>query len=1235
MQFWQKYVGDISYENQFEIVKDKQCKRIRKNINTSTVAQIQEFCEKNKISEFAFYLSIISIYFSKIFDTENIVIGTPFLNRQKSQKELDIMGMFVSTLPISINITNGLGFIDLCRQITTTNLACFKHSKFPYSQIQKEYANISGQNTNLYEIAFSYQISNLENSLDKKIYKTAWQPNKTQINPLVISYVNYFGENELCYDYFLKLFNEQDIDNIHDRLLVIINQVLENSKILVNNISILSDNDIALLQKFNNTGNITLTDETIVSRFERIVCENGNKIALIYKDLKITYTEFNKKINAIANNLIKLGIKQCSPISMIFDKSPEMFMTMLAIQKTGCYFIPILPEEEQERAEFIIKNSDSKLLITQKKYSTQISKNIISNQLIIDDLLNGNTNNPNLNINQDDLCYMIYTSGSTGTPKGVMITHKNLVSLMISMNHTEDLKYLENDISLSLLKYSFDGSAFDTFSTFLNGGTLVVISKEIELNPELVAQIIRQENITRFLAVPTWAERISNISKIKKIDLSSLRLINLGGEALKPQKIQYLYETYPNLTFYNLYGPTEATILTTMHKITSNDIENNYAPIGKPIPGSRLLVINKKNEILPINTKGELVIFQENDSLNNIGKGYYNLEEKTKANFINFVNPITNKIVLGYKTGDAVKINKNFEIDFLGRNDDFKKINGGYLVSLTEVETKIQKRIGNSFDIVVVAIPIRNINSIVLFVSKKSENINITISDIKEELENNLTFYMMPKQIIEIDNLPYNNNGKIDKKALEKYAIQNLNEKNKVLLPTNKIEQMIYDVIHDIIKSDFSITDDFENDLGIDSLNMAILYSKLNDNKISLQDLYNYPNVKDLAHLIKKELVSSDILENRDTKIINATNQMNLEKIMLTGATGFVGSHILKELAENETTKKIYCIVRPRLNSSSRERFENRIKTYFNEETCQKIFEKSVVIDGDLRKPNLGLDKNTFFRIFNNVKTIINSAANVKHIGKYNNSYIDNVQTVQNLINICLNFNISLAHVSTLSLNGLKNADVYKEFTENTLNINQTFAKNPYLISKFEAEQIILKNIAENYLNAKIFRIGNIMPRISDGLFQVNYDQNGFLLAINTLSNLKVITEQMLNSEICLTPIDECSKCIFLLLKSNYCNTIYHVENTETTKLSSIIDAFSKKNINFEIINQNAFDKKIKDNYSLGTEYISTFFKDNFNKYSNQLTNTILNELNFKWEKIQPDYLENIINISIKIKKGE
>jgi len=363
-----------------------------------------------------------------------------------------------------------------------------------------------------------------------------------------------------------------------------------------------------------------------------------------------------------------------------------------------------------------------------------------------------------------------------------------------------------------------------------------------------------------------------------------------------------LYETYPNLTFYNLYGPTEATILTTMHKITSNDIENNYAPIGKPIPGSRLLVINKKNEILPINTKGELVIFQENDSLNNIGKGYYNLEEKTKANFINFVNPITNKIVLGYKTGDAVKINKNFEIDFLGRNDDFKKINGGYLVSLTEVETKIQKRIGNSFDIVVVAIPIRNINSIVLFVSKKSENINITISDIKEELENNLTFYMMPKQIIEIDNLPYNNNGKIDKKALEKYAIQNLNEKNKVLLPTNKIEQMIYDVIHDIIKSDFSITDDFENDLGIDSLNMAILYSKLNDNKISLQDLYNYPNVKDLAHLIKKELVSSDILENRDTKIINATNQMNLEKIMLTGATGFVGSHILKELAENETT---------------------------------------------------------------------------------------------------------------------------------------------------------------------------------------------------------------------------------------------------------------------------------------------------------------------------------------------
>lgn len=1236
MKFWQKYVKNISYKSEFELVKDKKNNRIIKAINPSLHEKIATFCKDNNISEFAFFLGVISTYFSKIFGQENIVVGTPFLNRQKAKKELEVMGMFVATLPISIQVDNRLNFIELCKQITATNILCFKHSSFPYREIQQEYIKTSGQNTNLYEIAFSYQMNRLDKTFDSNIYKTTWFANNVQVNPLVISYVNHFGEQELCYDYLIELFDETDINNIHERFLHMINQILKNNDCIIQNISILCDNDIALLKEFNNTGDIKLENETIVSKFQKVVQKNKTKTALKYGNIEVSYKELDEKSNSVANYIIKQKIKKGSPISIIFDKSIEMFVTMLGIMKAGCYYVPILPEEEQERAEYIVKNSESVLLITEEKYSTQIGNKIIEKRLNIQDLLNEDTTAPKVNIKPTDLCYLIYTSGSTGTPKGVMLKHENVISFLNSINLHEDMKFYPNDIALTLLKYSFDGSACDIYSSLLNGGKLVIIPKQIELNPESVARLIEKEKITRFIAVPTWLDRLQYVSKEKKIDLSSVRFIGMGGEAIKPQILNYLYETYPNMKFYNVYGPTETTIFSIVHKINHSDIQNNYSPIGKPIPCSRALILGKNNEVLPINTKGDLVIFQDSSSITNITNGYFKLDNKMKENFIKIKHPYTKKIISCYKTGDSAKINKNLEVDFFGRNDDFKKIHGGYLVSLTEIETKIQKTLGNWFDVAVVSIPIRDVNSIVLFIEKKLDNINITISDIKNEINKDLTFYMRPKQIIEIENFPITNNGKINKKLLEKQAMEYSKQKNNLLQPTNKTEQQIYDIVREIVGFDFSITDDFEDDLGIDSLNMTILYSKLNHhNNISIQDLYNYPTVQDLAHLMKKELSFKENFDTDSVEICNASNQTDLEKVLLTGTTGFVGVHLLRELSNNDTTQKIYCIVRQKLNSTSEERFEKLISTYFDEETCKKIKKKAIILNGDLRKENLGLAENIFHKVFKDVKTIINAAANVKHIGKYHTSYVDNVETVNHLINICTKFNISLAHISTLSLNGYNNPNVTKKFTENTLNIHQTFNKNPYLISKYEAEQNILKSIAENHLNAKIFRIGNIMPRIYDGIFQTNFSQNGFLLGIKSLKELQCYTKSMLNQKLYLTPVDECCEAICKILKDDYCNTIYHIENNKHIKFSSIINILKTRDNAFELVSNDKFKQKLTSNYSIGIEYLNRIIESNSTKYSNEITLDILNKVSFSWSSITPEYLENIINISMKVKKGE
>lgn len=1224
-EFWDDYVKELECENEFEIVKDKRSRRIQKDISLDFYSKISAFCEKNKISEYAFFLAIISIYFSKIYNKENIVIGTPFLNRKRADKEMEMMGMFIATLPINIKAKKEMSFCDVCKNIGTINMQCFKHSKYPYSEIQKAYQKFSKENVNLYEIAFSYQINKLEVAIEGDTGRTTWICNNTQSNPLLISYVNHFGEHLFYYDYILNCLKKSDIDEIHERILTIIEQVLENKDILLEDIDILSKTDKKLICKFNDTGNIKKTNETIISRFEKISKENSKRVALVCGENKLTYVELEERANQVANEIQKKNIvKEAIPI--VLDNDLNFIISLLGVLKSGNYYVPILPEESEDRIKYILKDCKARLIISNKKYKNKIEFRDI---LEIEKVKDIKDIPINITILPEDIAYLIYTSGTTGNPKGVMMKNENIISLVNSMNLDDDLKYIDNDTAISLLKHSFDASAIDIYSSLLNGGKLVLVPKEYEFDSKEVVKIMKKEQVTRVFTVHKWIEQIQNVSIDNKIKLNKLRIIGTGAEVLKPKKYEKLLEYNPNINIYNTYGPTESTMFITKHKINSNDINKDYAPIGKLIPTTRAVVIDKNNAILPINVKGELAVYEDEHSAKNIAKGYFSQKMLTEEKFIKIKNNITGKENYFYKTGDIVKLNNDLELEFMGRSDDFVKIAGGYLVSLNEVEQRIKDLVGKNIEICVIVSKIKNVNSLILFITKNSSNVKN--DEIKNIIDDNITFYMKPKHIIEIDEIPRNKNGKIDRIKLEKIARDYLKHKNTNMKPQTTLEQMIYDKVKKIVKTDFSITDDFEEDLGLDSLNMTNLYIQLENSKMTIQDLYNYSTVKDLADMMKSEIINKEEKKQHSINVKNNSQQFNIENILLTGVTGFVGVNLLKELAKNTETKKIYCIVRTKINLSSQERFENTISEYFDEKTCEKIKKKVIVLDGDLTREDLGVSSEGLKTIKSEVNTIINCAANVKHIGKYSSFYRDNVKTVLNLLNICKENNINLAHISTLSLHGFQNKDTNVIFDENVLNINQTFDKSPYLISKYEAEQKILKAINNNEVNAKIFRIGNIMPRISDGVFQRNFKQNAFMLAIKEIGNIGLQTVEMLNADLYLTPVDECAKAINIILKSTFNNTIYHIESDKIIKVSDIVKIIRKKYNELNITNVENLKEKLYENYNVGVEHLKAIINQNTNKYSKDITLNILNDLNFKWNNIDESYLKNIVNIAFKI----
>ncbi len=711
-------------------------------------------------------------------------------------------------------------------------------------------------------------------------------------------------------------------------------------------------------------------------------------------------------------------------------------------------------------------------------------------------------------------------------------------------------------------------------------------------------------------------------------------------------------------------------MFTTFKIFTESEIESNYSTIGKPIPGSRITVLNEKNVVLPVNSQGELVVYEDENSIHNIAKGYLNLPEQTSKKFIKFYNPICGSIVNGYKTGDIVKINNNLEIEFIGRNDDIVKVNGGYLVALNEVEKRISSLLGDTIESYCVAVPYKNSKAIVLFVHNNEKTISLT--HIKMYLKENLSFYMQPKKIVEIDEIPRNTSGKVHRQALKNLAIEELKVQcSNIVKPRTSVELEIYNVIKDCTHTDdFSITDDFLDDLGIDSLSLTSISVALSNYKLGMQDFYTYSCVQDLAQFIENKtkdgglLVEVDGIDKIDIPMLSAkltniksenskANNFDLTTVLITGVTGFLGIHLLHELLLNKKVKQIYCIIRNKIGIEASERLKKMIDFYYNsdEKLFKLIEEKVIILNGEITKPNFNLSEDTYMLLQNSVKTVINCAANVKHFSKPEQIRSDNIGSVDNIINFC-GSKISLAHISTLSVAGFKGRSTLdKIFDENTLYIKQTFNNNPYLVSKFNGEKHILESIRDNGLHAKIFRLGNIMPRKSDGVFQENYNQNIFITAMKTIMNLNVICEEFLDIKVEFSPVDECAISIMNLINDNT-SVIYHIlnnneisirdilriygrldsENSELiTDSNSIIDSDENTtplkdtnftNKKFKIVTLPYFRSIIN---SLEDRYVKEYILGvNLNKFSQDLTLKCLKSHNFSWSESDKNYLLNI-----------
>ena len=473
---------------------------------------------------------------------------------------------------------------------------------------------------------------------------------------------------------------------------------------------------------------------------------------------------------------------------------------------------------------------------------------------------------------------------------------------------------------------------------------------------------------------------------------------------------------------------------------------------------------------------------------------------------------------------------------------------------------EIEKQIlafGNITNCVVTAK--KDSNNRIILCAYFTSDIKISISNLKSFLRKILPSYMVPVYLIQLEEFKYTPNGKLDQKALP--VPKFMQNKQNIILPETETEKKISLIIEGLLGvSPISITDNFF-DIGCDSLTaLRMQIDLLNEGiNVSYADIFKHSSIKELALKIDSDSTDITVIDDYDyTKInelikendyssLNKIKYNDIGNIILTGATGFLGAHILNYLL-TKTEKKVYCLVRKNSKSQVEKKLLSKLQFYFGDSLDKYINNRFFAIESDITEPGLGLSKKDL-NLIQDATSIINSAATVKHYGYYSDFKKVNVNGVKNLIQYSLENNKKLIHISTTSVSG--NTVIGEKasqnffgkdiiYNEKSLYEGQSL-ENLYVKSKFEAEKIILENILNNKLDALILRVGNITPRLSDGKFQINANENAFMNRIITFNSLKVIPETTLEIPVEFTFVDYLAEAI-VKSAENYNKSINYYE---------------------------------------------------------------------------------------------
>jgi amino acid adenylation domain-containing protein/thioester reductase-like protein len=1060
-------------------------------LDKSWARKIKSTSSRIQTTSFHYYLGALAGLIHRYLGITDFTIGMLDANRTHP-RYLKTVGYFLNLLPIRFQMDPSMPFDDFIRQTRDNVYTSIANSRLQYDAILDHLdVSRSGNQNPLFQIVINYRmIPSAHSPLGSNMIE--WMPGVVGKNPydLIVDITETPELTQICFTTQKYLYSSVDSKMMLHQYIHTLDNLRAATSVPIIQCPLWNAAEIKKAIEVGRGHRTTVEwEDTVAHRIERMAAEFADETAIKDgKGTKLTYSELMERSQVISKSLHERELSPGAYIAVLLTPVADVVASIMAILRLGLVYVPLDTRNPLGRLERIVSDCRPSIIICHSETETQ-AQVLASHDMTV---LNLSTivkssetplTTPIL-AQLDDPGFAIYTSGSTGNPKGVLLTHRGIMNQIWSISK---LFGVGREVVLQQSSFGFDLALEQILVPLTNGGILIMAPAESRGDPIRIASLILSEGITYTELVPSeYLSLLRYGSEILR-ECKSWRFAFSGGEKVTTQlKRGFRQLGLANLQLVNLYGPAEASLSCTRGEVAyrseADDNPESDGYSGSAMPNYSIIIVDQNLQPLPTGIPGEICIGGAGTAI-----GYVNRAEETAEKFIS--NPFASKEDVSsgwttlYRSGDKGRIMEDGSLQFLGRLDGASQIKiHGIRIELDEITNVILATAGSSINDAVVSWRVDSglLVAFVVYAATFDGDTDAYSEQLKSRLP--LPSYMCPTYIITIDQIPRNPNGKKDRTAIDALPVPE-SEIIDALDGFSDIEAQVKSIWEEVLGAkarSFKMkpdTDFFH--VGGNSLLLIRLQAAVRSAfgiTISLPELFQASTIGSMASRIQMKATTepllddfnwnqeisalldvSSVLQSPITRIRPTERDTKLE-ILLTGATGFLGRHLLRLLVDDHRVQAVHCVaIRPHPDGSPRQ---------------TGIRDKKIVeYMGNLSEPLLGLKTSAFEKLAEHVDVIIHNGADVSFLKTYRSLRRPNVVSMRSLIEMAIPRSIPIHFISTAGVAHFSTQQpVHEVSLSSSLPQSEDATINGYASSKWVAEVLLEKAAQEHKLSAYIHR---------------------------------------------------------------------------------------------------------------------------------------------------------------------